>query len=204
VLKAPEESLPNGFFYTSLDEALAAIPQPTWRSPFPDPTIPTTDTQRQQWATQLLTAINNTTDVSDSRTGPGFLKRWYDPITGPSDFYTPLSKTLLAWSIIALVEALHTTGPSVLLSFDPTFWSQVEKTKDWSFAHRMECIVTLLTYSKAKCEKLLANDTFYSVVAFPGGKIRSTRRNQKAGEKRQKDLESGRVAKRQKIGIADA
>jgi hypothetical protein len=68
----------------------------------------------------------------------------------------------------------------------------------------MECIVTLLTYSKAKCEKLLANDTFYSVVAFPGGKIRSTRRNQKAGEKRQKDLESGRVAKRQKIGIADA
>jgi hypothetical protein len=49
-------------------------------------------------------------------------------------------------------------GPSALLSFDPTFWENAEKTKTWTFQERMDEIIDLLTHYKSRVDTLYRGD----------------------------------------------
>jgi hypothetical protein len=186
--------------YSSLEQAIADIPPPNWNCPLNDLTIPATDSDRQQWVLKLLKAINNVTNVNDKQ-GAGFKKRWYDPITGPSNYYLPLDKELLCWDILDLAEQMHRTGPSVLLSFDQGFSENARKTCDWTFERRMEKIVELLAFSKARCEKLLGGGSVQLVVANPTVLLFATMREVKQNGKRQAILEAGRPTKKQKTEV---
>jgi hypothetical protein len=196
---SPKSALQYSLQSSSLSQETAAIPSRRWWYPVPDATIPTNDIQRQRWVLKLLPAINNTTNVCDAQ-GQVFQNRWYRPGIGPSSFYSAESKEILAWDILALVEALHREGPSVLVSFNQEFWTKATKTKNWTFAQRMEMIMELLAMSKARCEKLLAGVGMQIVVASPQVLIKTTKANGLQNGKRQRILEAGRAVKKARIG----
>lgn len=187
----------NGLLFTSLEEAVAAIPLPTWQCPANDNTIPSTDEARQEWVTKLLNAMNNVKDVNDKQ-GLVFKKHWFDSSRGTSDFYSVIDKEIICWDILDLAERLHRQGPHVLNSFDPTFWVQAAKTRGWTFQKRIQSIVDLLMYSKSRCEKLLGGAGLQPVVTNPIGLKSATKGNLKQNRKRQALLEAGRAAKRQR------
>jgi hypothetical protein len=188
----------NNLHFSSLSKAIAAMPYRDYWRPVTDHTIPTNDLQRQQWVLLLLNAINNTTDVCDAQ-GLVFQNRWYKPGVGPSTFYSAESKEILAWDILALVEALHREGGSALVAFNQQFWTQAKKEKHWTFSERMEKITELLAISKARCDKLLAGAGLQSVVSRPEDLIKTTRSNGVQNGKRQRILEVGRAAKKARI-----
>jgi hypothetical protein len=188
----------NNLHFSSLSQAIAAMPFRDYWRPVTDHTIPTNDLQRQQWVLLLLQAINNTTNVCDAQ-GLVFQNRWYKPGVGPSTFYSAESKEILAWDILALVEALHREGGSVLVAFNQQFWTQAKKERHWTFSERMQKITELLAISKARCDKLLAGAGLQSVVSRPEDLIKTTRSNGVQNGKRQRILEAGRAAKKAKI-----
>jgi hypothetical protein len=192
------QPLQNNLHFSSLSQAIAAMPYRDYWRPVTDHTIPTNDLQRQQWVLQLLRAINNTTNVCDAQ-GLVFQNRWYKPGVGPSTFYSAESKEILAWDILALVEALHREGGSALVAFNQQFWTQAKKEKHWTFSERMQRITELLAISKARCDKLLAGAGLQSVVSRPEDLIKTTRSNGVQNGKRQRILEVGRAAKKARI-----
>jgi hypothetical protein len=189
------QALQNNLHFSSLPQAIAAMPIRDYWRPATDHTIPTNDLQRQQWVLQLLRAINNTTNVCDAQ-GLVFQNRWYKPGVGLSTFYSAESKEILAWDILALVEALHRKGGSALVAFNQQFWTQAKKEKHWTFSERMQKITELLAISKARCDKLLAGAGLQSVVSRPEDLIKTTKSNGVQNGKRQRILEVGRAAKK--------
>ncbi|KAF1837161.1 hypothetical protein BDW02DRAFT_474929, partial [Decorospora gaudefroyi] len=155
-------------------EAKASFPAPDWRCPADDPTIPTTDHDRRQWVQKLVTAMNNLTDIYDTK-GPSFQKRW--PTTGNSTHYTSQGKEIVCWNILLLAEKMHRAGPGVLFSFLPRFWDNAEKTRAWTFQQRVGEIIELLARSKGRCETLMGNESLQSVVAFPSHLRVAAKRN---------------------------
>ncbi|KAF2822423.1 hypothetical protein CC86DRAFT_410031 [Ophiobolus disseminans] len=193
---APPPMCPsNGLHYTSFAEAVADISPQSWRNPLLDPSIPNTDVQRQVYVLKLLNAINNTANVYDKR-NLNFQKRWVSPISGPSFYYSPTDKEFVACDILALAEKLHRDGPSALISFDPVFWHNAIKTRELTFSQRIDKIVELLAFSKARCEKVLAGTSLQAVVAHPMYLLRMTKFNGTQNEKRQQILKAGREAKK--------
>jgi hypothetical protein len=95
-----------------------------------------TDADSEQWVLRLIAAVNNLTNMHDNINSGSFKKRWRDPVTGPSTYYTDLDKEVICWKIQILAEDLHRIGPSVLISYDQPFWENAEATKHWSFQTR--------------------------------------------------------------------
>jgi hypothetical protein len=182
--------------FSSLDEAMAAIPPPSWCCPANDATIPSTDQDRQQWVQKLLAAVNNVTNIQGKQ-GDNFKKRWNHPVTGPSNYYLPLDKLILCWKIEDLVERMHRVGPSVLHSFDDNFWEAAKRTGKWTFQYRMDRIIGLLTISKTRCDTLLGGGSLQSIVSNPGERAVATKLQSKQNEKRGAMLKMGRAAKKQ-------
>ena len=178
---------PNGLYFPSLATAIASTPAPPWLSPFPDPSIPTTDHTRQAWVLHLVGALANTTGVHD-RPSPTFHKHWL--ATPP--FYTAAALEHLAWTLLGLATALHTHGPAVLRIADAAQARHVARTRDWPFAHRMRAMAALLASSKARCEKCLCRAKLAMVVGNPDVLLRSTRENKRQNGKRQAWLERAR------------
>lgn len=185
--EAPGALLPDGLYFSNLDAAMSSIPPPTWHCPRNDNSIPTTDTERQQWVLKLLTALTNTDNVND-KPSKAFTKHWLNPT-----YYTATDKEILCWKILHIVEELHRVGPSALPSFNPRFKDLVYSTHTWTFQERMEKIVQLLTYSKARCEKLLGGASIHRIVANPGDLIAIAKGNAKYNNKRQGFLKAGRA-----------
>ena len=183
---------PTGLYFNNVDDAMSNIPPQNWSCPPNDASIPSTDVERQQWVMKLMTAIGNTKDVWDKPTA-AFKKHWLD-----SSYYTATDKEILCWDLLSVVEDLHRFGPASLLSFDLRFWNQARKSQTSTFQQRMEKVIDLLTYSKARCEKLLGGNSMHIIVANPAALIASTKGNIKQNGKRQAFLEAGRAAKRQR------
>lgn len=183
--------------YASLDEAMAAMPSPDWSPPINDDTLPTSDAHRQQWVQKLLDAVNNVKNTQGNK-GKDFKKRWTDPVKGPSNYYLFLDKLILCWNIEDLVERLHRVGPSALHSFDDNFWESAGRTRSWTFQHRMNRIIELLTVSKTRCDSLLGGSSLQNIVANPGERAVATRTQARQNAKRGKTLKAGRVAKKRK------
>jgi hypothetical protein len=176
---------------TARSELIKKGPARDWCPTQLDATIPTIDIQRQEWVLKLVNAINNTTNVYDKRSN-AFKKHWEAP------YYSAADKEMVAWDILDLVEPLHRTGPTVLTSFDKNFWAKANVTRDWTFEHRMNKIVELLTCSKARCEKMLANKGFQVVVANSEILLTTTAGNSVHNGKRQITLEKGRAVRDKK------
>lgn len=183
--------------YASLDEAMAAMPSPDWSPPINDDTLPTSDAHRQEWVQKLLDAVNNVKNTQGNK-GKDFKKRWTDPVKGPSNYYLFLDKLILCWNIEDLVERLHRVGPSALHSFDDNFWESAGRTRSWTFQHRMNRIIELLTVSKTRCDSLLGGSSLQNIVANPGERAVATRTQARQNAKRGKTLKAGRVAKKRK------
>ncbi|KAF1846257.1 uncharacterized protein K460DRAFT_395710 [Cucurbitaria berberidis CBS 394.84] len=179
----------NGVYFDNFNHGINALP-PFWRCPANDTSIPTTDDHRQYWAGRLLAGMNNLTDVFD-KPSAAFRKHWFDP-----SWYTAPHRESVCWEILAIAEGLHRSRPFALQTFDPQFWKQTFKTRDWTFSQRMEKIITLLTYSKARCERLLGGMSMHHVVGNPVTLLSSTRGNAKQNRRRQDFLEAGREAQK--------
>jgi hypothetical protein len=143
---------------------------------------------------KLVNAITNTTNIYDKPSN-AYKKHWEAP------FYSTADKEMVSWDILGLVESLHRIGPTVLSSFDEGFWAKANVTRDWTFEQRMNKIVELLTCSKARCEKMLANKGFQIVVANPETVYTSTAGNSFNNRKRQTTLEKGRAVRDKKRSL---
>ncbi|KAJ4364125.1 hypothetical protein N0V83_009580 [Neocucurbitaria cava] len=166
-------------------------PPPTWRCPQNDMTIPTTDPQRQFYASHLLSAINNLTNIIDKPT-PAFHKHW---LASPP-FYTPTHREHLAWTILPLTTTLHTSGPASIFtlpnSFDRNFSEDVYKTRAWTFRERVGKICALLAASKARCQRALGGSGVLRIVGCPEKLLKMARGDSRMNERRQEFLEVGR------------
>lgn len=183
--------------FGALDEAMAAMPPSNWCCPINDVTLPATYQDRQQWAQLLLNAVNNVTDIQ-GKEDEAFKKRWLvDPLTG-LDYYLPLDKSILCWTVIDLAERMHRFGPSVLHSFDEVLWESARWTSNWTFQHRMYRVIELLTVSKTRCNSLLGGTGLQSIVANPDGIFVATKFQAKQNEQRSKILKIGQAAKKLK------
>jgi hypothetical protein len=188
--------------YKTFEEAVADISPPSWNCLQNDNTIPVTEADSQQWVLRLKAAVNNTTNVHDDTDSASFKKRWHDPITGPSTYYPEMDRELLCWQIHILAEDMHRIGPSVLLSFDPTFWENAEKTKTWTFQERMNEIIDLLTHYKSRVDTLMGGGSIQTVVAHPRDLLILAQGDKKANNKRQAQLKAVGEAKKAKTSPA--
>lgn len=195
----PAQAAHPSDIFGALDEAMAAMPPSNWRCPINDATLPATYQDRQQWVQMLLNGVNNVADIQGKK-DDAFKKRWLvDPLTG-LDYYPPLDKSILCWTIVDLVERMHRFGPSVLHSFDEVFWESAGRTSNWTFQYRMYRIIELLTVSKTRCNSLLGGTGLQSIVANPDDVFVATKIQAKQNEKRSKILKIGQAAKKQKTG----
>lgn len=178
--------------YASFAEARAAIPQVDWRCRANDTTLPQSDDERQDYVSQLLTALNSVHETIGAR-GAKFRKRWFDPVKGVSTYYSPAAKETLCWVILAKAEKLHRLGPSdAFLSCDRKFWTAVKRTRDWSFAERIDRIAEVLARSKSKCDGMFAGSGVQLVVGNPGKMLRATKADLKQNERKRVMLEASR------------
>ncbi len=190
----------NGLYFLNYDDSKRAYPTPDWRCPRIDPTIPTTDAQRRGWVVRLVRAVNNVHNVHD-KDGKVFEKRWYHPVTGPSNFFSREAREMICWNILDMTERLHHQGPGVLKSLDPVFWKQAARSKDWTFQERMDHIIEILTVSKSRCDKLFAGFPMDAVVGHPQVLVQSTKGNAKQNKRRQDFLEKGRELKKEQLSM---
>ncbi|RMZ73051.1 hypothetical protein GMOD_00009560 [Pyrenophora seminiperda CCB06] len=181
----------EGFLFDSLEEAVAAQKAPSWICPNPDATIPATDRDRASYVLKLVNAMNNTASVYDSP-GLKFARRWYHPVTGPSQYYSAEAKEIVCWDLVHLAEELHRNGAGALYSIDKLFWDATDKTCCWTFEQRIQNIALLLMYSKARCEALLSNETMQAVVGHPDTLLALVGKNAKENRARQTVMEYGR------------
>jgi hypothetical protein len=161
-----------------------------------------TEADTQYWVLRLKAAVNNITNVHDDTDSASFKKRWHNFVTGPSTHYSELDKELLCWQIQILAEDMHPIGPFVLLSFDPTFWENAEKTKTWTLQERMNEIVDLLTQYKSRVGLLLGGGSIQTVVAHPRDLLVLAQGDKKANNKRQAQLKAAGDAKKDETGPA--
>lgn len=186
----PTASVKAGIpFFTSFAQAKASIPAQDWRCPASDDTLPTTPAARQDYLTQLLSALNNTKNTLDTP-GLTFTKRWSTTsTTNPSPshppYYIPQAKESLCWLILTLAERLHTAGPSAAFtSFDASFWADAKRTRDWSFRERITRIAELLARSKSKCDALLGGCGLQLLVGNPEERLRAAVADGRGNERR--------------------
>ncbi|KAH8626925.1 hypothetical protein IG631_18943 [Alternaria alternata] len=122
-LTAPAQDPHPSDIVNSLSQATATMPQQDWHCPKDDTTLPATDEDREQWVQMLLNAMNNLDGIEGNqgkKNQNSLQKRWRGPLTGP-DYYLPVDKLILCWTIEDLAERLHRLGPSVFHSFDANF-----------------------------------------------------------------------------------
>jgi hypothetical protein len=184
----------------SLSQAMNQTPPQDWHCPKDDATLPATDEDRERWVQMLLNAMNNLDGIEGNqgrKNQNSLQKRWRGPLTGP-DYYLPVDKLILCWTIEDLAERLHRLGPSVFHSFDANFWHQAAKTRNWTFEDRMTWIIELLRVSKTRCDSLLGGSGLQGIVANPAEKLDATRAQAKQNEKRGETLKLGRAIKKQK------
>lgn len=179
--------------YESLHDAMQYRTKYTWNAPQNDESLPKTDVDRQNLVRQLIAAISRTDTAIDQR-DKLFRAHWED--NGVSSLYhSDLSKEHLAWYLLHLLETLHTTGPNeVFFSFDTKFWDIASLTQHWKFYHRFKMVLTVLTKSKARVEKLMCGKGVQDVVANPKAVLQMITSNKTQNGRRGRCLNAAKEA----------
>jgi hypothetical protein len=95
--------------------------------------------------------------------------------------------------ILDIAIALHERGPVALYVFDESKLRNAYKSRNLTFAKRIECICELMRLSKWRCELLLDCDDLDMVVATPVQMIGIAKTNKNQNFTRQAYLAAGRA-----------
>ncbi|KAF2029452.1 hypothetical protein EK21DRAFT_20542, partial [Setomelanomma holmii] len=163
-----------------------------WQSPRDDQTIPKTQKDRAKYIIQLLAAFMNISACHDSDTVKSFQVRWAN-IANSQSAYTREQMETVCWKLLDIAIALHERGPVVLNIFDDAKLATVRKSRNFTFAERIQYICELLRLSKSRCETLLGWDDMDMTVAAPAQMISMAKTNKKQNVKRQEYLLKGRA-----------
>jgi hypothetical protein len=182
-------------FFKNREEAIKGVVAPQWNAPRNDPSLPSTEADRQEWVRRLVRAFLDISQYED-RPGPIFRRRWFDPENsdeGYKDFYDRRSIEKMCWDIVDMAENLHRIGPKAFNCYDPGFQKTVAKTQSLTFSNRMMKLIELFTKYKARCDKMFKSSVMETFVADPETMLWTAQANRDANDKRQEFIEHGRV-----------
>jgi len=188
----------------AVQTALANIAS-EWMPPQRDRTVPTNEEERQAWVIRVKAAFRNSENMHGKR---GF-KAWLEKadinevyseeaieyishhiIVSQSELYdAEHSNTLIIQDI---ATKLHINGPSSLHIWKPETLADIKKTSYYTFEHRMENVLKLISYWKTRCEDMMQNNGFEEIVAMPFKKMVDAVNNADMNKSRQNILEMGR------------
>lgn len=176
-----------------------------WMPPQPDRTLPTNEEERQAWVVRVKAAFQNSENMHGKR---GF-KPWLEKadinevyseeaieyishhiVVSKSELYSAEHSSTLTFQDIAV--KLHIDGPSSLHIWKPETLADIKKTSYYTFEHRMENVLKLISYWKTRCEDMMQNNGFEEIVAMPFKKMVDAVNNADMNKSRQNILEMGR------------
>lgn len=163
-----------------------------WQSPRNDSTIPNNQADREKYIVELMAAFIDISRCHDSKTVDSFQERWVGIAEGRSP-YTREQMETVCWLILDIALALHERGPVALYVFDESKLRNAYKSRNLTFAKRVECICELMRLSKWRCELLLDCDDLDMVVATPVQMIGIAKTNKNQNFTRQAYLAAGRA-----------
>jgi hypothetical protein len=192
----------NVLFFQSRDEALHGVTVPDWSAPDDDPTLPTTQEERQEWVRELVRAFLDISQVQDKQ-GPTFKNRWYDqghPELGYKNYYDRKAIEKICWDIVDMTENLHRIGLKAFSCYDPAFQKLVAKTQELTFEDRMQKMIYLFSRYKARCDKIFKGSVLETYIADPDTMLHTAESNRDANDKRQGYITHGRDSARDEDG----
>jgi hypothetical protein len=92
-----------------------------------------------------------------------------------------------------IAGTLHTYGPISLHIIDDHKLGLTYKSRNMTFAQRVQALCNLLHHSKMRCKKVLAFDDLKNTVAALEQVCNLSKTNQKLNRRRQMYIEEGRV-----------
>ncbi|KAF1837094.1 hypothetical protein BDW02DRAFT_467212, partial [Decorospora gaudefroyi] len=148
-----------------------------WRGLSNDKTIPKNDMERGAWVLRLFLAMKNRDAVLDKRPS----RRW----APQSDyFYSEAHMERVCWDVVWIAEKLHLEGINIFPIYDPAMYAQLNKDMRLSFEARMKLLITMLCFSKAKCDAFMKGLGIEEAVICPNRKLLSVVGNRTANGKR--------------------
>jgi hypothetical protein len=176
--------------FTSLQEAEAAMATrrlvSEWKA-VNDITVPKTQLDRIRVASQLLVAMEDISGCDAKQKGAlTFKNRWEKP------FYKREEMAKVCWKIVEAAERLHTEGPRSLSIYDLKALTEVKKSRNLTFAGRIDAICEMLRTSKSRCDKLMKGETLEMVVGAPQQMLKNIDMNATSNSNRAKFIQEGR------------
>jgi hypothetical protein len=195
VAQPPQATQSRKLAFSNLTQAKTAMAgrklKQDWKPDPQDNTRPQNDQHRTAYVTQLLDALEDITQSTDSQApNTAFSKRWANHITSP--YYHPEEMETVCWKIQDIAERLHTHGPATLFVYDPPSLADIAKSRGMKFATRIDAICDLLRQSKARCDKLMKGEGLETVVGAPKQKMVNVKTNKVQNEQRSRLIGEGR------------
>ncbi|CAO2649828.1 Nn.00g011200.m01.CDS01 [Neocucurbitaria sp. VM-36] len=197
----PDMALPEksnlALTFTNLNEARNAVLNRAldWMPPSPDPTIPTTDSQRANYVLRLLLAMRNRNNVLDKDVESKRYNATGQDDMGSGYYYKEEDMEKVCWEIVHIAEELHNRGPNTLSIYDRETLKNVKKDINLTFEERMQCVIKLLCFFKSKCDAFMKGSTLEETVALPLQRLTQALTNRDQNDKRAKIIAAGRKAK---------
>ncbi|KAF2844624.1 hypothetical protein T440DRAFT_374288, partial [Plenodomus tracheiphilus IPT5] len=163
-----------------------------YSAPKDDETIPSTDEERGRWVLRLLVAMKNRHAILDKKTKAN--KRWALPEDGkePKTFYGEDEMERVCWEIVHTAEMLHRYGPQILTIFDHNTYEELNRDSALTFEERMEYIIKMLCFFKAKCDSFMKGTCTEELVAAVRVKFAMALGNRKQNDRRAPLIQYGR------------
>ena len=162
----------------------------TWVGVEDDKTIPQNDEERGYWVLRLLLAMQNRDNVLDRRT----TKQWGSK---EKDQYSEDQMESVCWNIVDTAERLHTQGLNIFPIYSKKAVSQAVSEQELTFAERIETLIELLCFFKARCDAFMKGVGNEEIIANPRSKLRSSIENRKLNDNRANE----KTMTRKKLGI---
>ncbi|KAF2677334.1 hypothetical protein K458DRAFT_409736 [Lentithecium fluviatile CBS 122367] len=187
----------TGLFYNSHEEASSATKGPEWKMPENDPTIPQTDSEKQDWVRRLYDAFQSREEFKDKGSGPVVKARWLkkDDRGQYLDYYGADTVERVCWEIVEIVCKLHRVGPGWILVFDHETWRKGEKENHLNFHERMKALIELMKVFKNRCDKMMKGENTFATILAPLEAKKTAMNNREANDHRQECLRAGRKLK---------
>ncbi|KAF2748346.1 hypothetical protein M011DRAFT_457682 [Sporormia fimetaria CBS 119925] len=164
-----------------------------------DASIPASDYDKQEAVKNLVRAIRHTVDVVDKTHTSKFKNRW-----GPdAEYYSLQQFEKLAWRILHSMIDLHINGWHYSV-YDKGTEKDIKKTKDWTFAERLDKMVVLLTHCKRTCEDMLRGDRLMTIIGRPQKIEGRVKDNVENNEIKAKNIKKGKEAEAAEEAAAEA
>lgn len=184
----------TGLFFDTYEEAIQVAFDLEWSFPANDPTVPTTDAEKQAWVKKLVKAFLNRRGILDKQTGPVLNARWLQRREDGSycDYYGEDSIERVCWDLVHTVVRMHRDGLEWIPVFDSETWAKGFKESDITFKERMEALCKLFKYFKNRCDKMMKGENRWGTILAPMEASKTARNNRDANDERHKMLHLGR------------